>query len=50
MDTESILRMYYSEIQPLLKELEEREFRANHKDRASSILEAVERFEICLNK
>jgi hypothetical protein len=48
MGIESIKRMYYSEIKPLLDELEGREFRANHKDRASAILEVSERFEKCM--
>lgn len=41
----NIMSMWLIEIKPLCEEFEAREFRANHYDRASAILETIERFE-----
>jgi hypothetical protein len=42
---EGLDNMWYSEVRPLIKELENREYRSNHIDRAASILEVIERYD-----
>jgi hypothetical protein len=42
---EEALDMYVTEVDTLLEELEHREFRRGHKDRAQQIAEIRERFE-----
>jgi hypothetical protein len=47
MDTaHDVKEMWWSEVRPLVEELELRENRANHIDRASMICEIIERFDL----
>jgi len=43
-----IKEMWYTEVRPLVEELEKRELRANHMDSASNISEIMDRFESTL--